>query len=626
MNTDKDNWRKRLATPEMVFEKIKPGMSIFIGTGIAEPRTLVKSLMVSKAANLRDLELVQLISLGDAVSIEDRYIHKYRLKTFFSGWVASEAIKSGQIDLIPTRFSRIPQLIESGTLDIDVAFIQITPPDQNGYSSLGVAVDVQRPAMAQSSLCVGEINSHIPRTQGDTFVHVDEFDFFIESNEMPIYFPRWPVDEVYDKVSENVAALIPDCCCVPFALGPLFEGLSHHLTRKRDLGVVTPVFTDALMDLVKSGAVTNRCKGSFRGKCLTSYAIGTPELMKWLDNNPFVEFQGIDVVGDPIRLGRNDNFIVVLPARKIDLTGNIVLHTGRGNVGAGSAEAQEYFMGAALSKGGRTIFALPSRNLQAKSNILLSVKDFPNQLTSRESLDLVVTEYGYASLTGKTVRERALALIDIAHPDDRLNLVQQAKEEHLLYRDQEYLAESGLFYPGELTRTQTFKDGLVVRFRPIKPSDVEDMRRLFYRFSDRSVYYRYFSPVKAMPHSEMQEYVNVDYRRTMSLVGLVGEPGTGHVIAEARYVAFEDRPQADVAFIVDEAYQGKGIASYLLNVLIEIGKERGLKGFEADVLADNRSMLKVFEKAPYPYQAVLRSGVYELKIPFYDESDSSTKE
>jgi len=432
----KDDWMKKIVTPEKVFEKIKPGMSIFIGTGVAEPRTLVKSLMASKAVNLRDLELIQLISLGDAVAIEDRYIHKYRLKTFYSGWVASDAITSGQIDLIPTRFSRIPLLIESGTLDIDVAFIQITPPDTNGYSSLGPAVDVQRPAMEQASLRVGEINRHAPRTQGDTFINVNEFDYLVESNEMPIYFPRWPVDEVYDKVSANVAALIQDRSCISFAIGPLFEGLARHLTKKKDLGVVTPMFTDALMDLVKSGAVTNRLKGSFRGKCLTSYAIGTPDLMQWLDNNPFIEFQAIDVVGDPIRLGRNDNFIVVLPARKIDLTGNVVLHTGRGQVGSGTAEAQEYFMGASLSKGGRTIFALPSRNLQAKSNILLSVKDFPNQMTSRESLDLIVTEYGYASLTGRTVRERALALIDIAHPDDRAGLVQRAKENHILYRDQ----------------------------------------------------------------------------------------------------------------------------------------------------------------------------------------------
>ena len=208
-------------------------------------------------------------------------------------------------------------------------------------------------------------------------------------------------------------------------------------------------------------------------------------------------------------------------------------------------------------------------------------------------------------------------MIDIAHPDDREELVTLAKEKHILYPDQIYLSESGHLYPEELVWTQTFKDGLTVRFRAIKPSDVDEMRRLFYRFSDKSVYYRYFSPIKTMPHSKMQDYVNVDYRRIMSIVGLMGEPGEGRIIAEARYVRFHDRPHADVAFVVDEAFQGKGIATFLFKTLKKIASDRGIEGFHADVLATNKAMLKVFESASErPIQAVLDSGVYELKIPF----------
>lgn len=615
-------WKQKVVEPEKVLTRIKPGMSIFLGTGVAEPRTLVKSLMASNAGNLQDLEFIQLVSLGDAISIEEKYTHKYRLRTFFAGWVASEAITAGRVDLIPSRFSRIPPLIESGVIGIDGAFIQITPPDEAGFSSLGVAVDAARQAMEQASLVVGEINEQVPRTLGDTIVRASDFDYLVESTEPPIYFPRWPIDEVFEKVAANVASLIQDGSCISFGIGPLFEALSRYLSTKRHLGVVSPVFTDALMDLVKSGAVTNRRKGSFRGKCLTSYAIGSPELMQWLNGNPLVEFQGIDVVGDPKRIGMNEFFIVILPARKIDLTGGIALHTGKGNVAAGPGEAQEFFTGAAFSPGGRTIFALPSRNLQGKPNIVLSVEDYPDQFPSRESLDLVVTEYGVASMTGRTVRERALALIDIAHPDDRIELVQLAKKSHLLYPDQKYLAESGHLYPQELARIHTFKDQLVVRFRAIKPSDVDEMRRLFYRFSDRSVYYRYFSPIKAMPHTKMQEYVTIDYKQTMSIVGLIGEPGAGRIIAEARYVCLLDRPSADLAFVVDDAFQGKGIATYLLEMLIEIAKDKGLKGFEADVLADNRPMLKVLEKTPYPYQAILNAGVYKLTIHFSEQHPS----
>ncbi len=613
------DWKKDVVEVDEVLSKIRPGMSIFLSTGVAEPRTLVKGLMSSKTTNVQDLELVQLVSLGQAISSGERYSGRFRLKTFFSGWIASDAITEGRVDLIPSRFSKIPRLIESGTIRIDAAFVQISPPDSAGYASLGAAVDVARQAMEQATLVVGEINEEAPRTLGDTFVHTNDFDFLIEAKEPLIYFSRWPVDAVYDKLGGNVASLIQDGCCISFSIGPLFESMARHLIHKRHLGIHSQFFTDALMDLVKSGAVTNRKKANFKGKCLAAYALGTSKLMRWLHRNPLIEFQGIDVVADPKRIGSNDRFIFILPARKIDLTGGIALQTGRGNVTAGPGEAQEFLTGASFSPGGRTVLALPSRNLKKESNIVLSIEELPNQLSGRESLDLVVTEYGVASLTGKTIRERALALIDIAHPDDREGLVAAAKENHLLFPDQAYLPESGHFYPDELVFSQTFEGGLIVQFRPIRPSDVDDMRRLFYRFSDEAVYYRYFSPIKTMPHARMQEYVNVDYRNAMSIVGLVGEPGEERIIAEARYVLFPGSPFADLAFVVDEAYQGKGIATFLFMTLIRIANDRGVDGLKADVLATNKSMLKVLEKAPYPVQAVLDSGEYELKIPLSEK-------
>ncbi len=612
----KPEWKDKITSHAKVLSKIRPGMSIFLGTGVAEPRSLIRGLMASNASNLRDLELIQLVSLGETISIAEKYTEKFRLKTFFSGWVASQAIREGRVDLIPCPFSRVPLLIDSGTIDIDVAFVQITPFDKSGYASLGPAVDVAREAMNQASLVIGEINNTIPRTMGDTFVHESEFHLLVESSEPPITFPRWQVDEVHDRIGRNVASLIQDGSCIAFSVGPLFDALARHLSRKRHLGVHSPFFTDPLMELIRSGAITNRKKANFKGKSVASYALGTEELMSWLDNNPLLEFQGIDVVGDPVRTGRNDRFMVVLPARKIDLTGGVALPHGRGNVGTGPGEAQELFKGAALSRGGRTIFGLPSRNLRGEPNIVPSVMDYPNQFSAREALDLVVTEYGIASLTGRTIRERALALIDIAHPDDRAELVHKAKEERILYHDQVYHAELSRHYPEEISCTRTFKDGVEIRFRPIRASDVDEMRRLFYRFSDESVYYRYFSPVKTMPHKKMQEYVNIDYRNIMSIVGLVGEPGEGRIVAEGRYVLSGDSPYADIAFIVDEAYKGKGIATYLFLNLIKVAQERGIQGFTADVLASNKSMLKVFEKSPYPVKMVMDSGVYELTIPF----------
>ncbi|KPJ78298.1 MAG: GCN5 family acetyltransferase [Deltaproteobacteria bacterium SG8_13] len=622
----KDGWEKGLSivTPAKVLERIEPGMRIFLGTGVAEPRTLVSHLMDPDSGPAQDLELIQLVSIGETISLKALATNRYRLKTFFSGWPASDAITAGRVDLIPSRFSEIPRLIESGRIAIDAAFIQITPPDEAGYCSLGMSVDVTRAAMEQAELVVGEINDQLPVIFGDTFVHLSEFDMLVRSTESPMYYPRWQVDEVFDQIAEHVAAVIRDGSCLAFTVGSVYEALGRRLSGRRNLGIHSPFFTDALMDLVKSGAVTNRAKGIFRGKSVATYAVGTPELMTWLDRNPLIEFQSLDKVIAPTQIGKNPGFMGILSARKADISGSIALH--KGFVPAGPGDAIDLMHGAEISPGGLRIFTMPSRNREGKPNILLSVANYPNQLSVRESVDMIVTEYGIASLNGRTVRERAQALIEIAHPDDRRELFEGAREKNILYADQIFLEESTRFYPTEITAQHSFKDGLAVRFRAIRPSDEEDMRRLFYRFSDQAVYYRYFSPIKTMPHAQMQKYVNVDYRHVMSLVGLVGEPGKGLIIAEARYVQEPQRPIADVAFVVDEEYQGHGIATFLYRMLVRLARERGVQRLTADVLASNKAMMMVFEKAGLPFSARLEEGVYALTIPLEDccEEDPSS--
>jgi acyl-CoA hydrolase/RimJ/RimL family protein N-acetyltransferase len=615
------DWKAGTVSPADVMERIEPGMSIFIGTGVAEPRTLVKHLMQSNLPQLQDLELIQLVSVGDAISLEALDSRRYRLKTFYSGWAASDAVATGRVDLIPSRFSEIPRLIESGRIAIDAAFVQITPPNEAGYCSLGPAVDVARQAMEQAHLVIGEINTRIPVTYGDTFIHINEFDCRVVSDEPPIHFDRWPVDEVFDQVAANAASVIEDGSCVAFSIGPLYEALGRHLSHKRQLGVHTPFFTDALMDLVKSGAVTNRSKGIFRGKSVASYAFGTAALMKWLNRNPLVEFQSLDKVFKPEQIGRNRRFIGLLPARKADISGQVALHVGKGNVTAGPGDALDLLQGAELSEGGIRMFALPSRNLKGQSNILISVDEYPNQLNVRESVDMIVTDYGVASLNGRSLRERAQALIEIAHPQDRRALMEAAKAKKILYADQIFISESAHLYPAEIRARHRFKGHVDVRFRAIRPSDEEEMRRLFYRFSDESVYYRFFSPVKTMPHTRMQKYVNIDYRQVLSIVGLVGEAGKGHIVAEARFFRDSHRPCAEVAFVVDEAYQGIGLSTYLLKMLVRLAKERGLQGFTADVLATNKAMMKVFEKSGLAVKAKLQHGTYSLSIAFDEKNE-----
>ncbi|WP_027369528.1 bifunctional acetyl-CoA hydrolase/transferase family protein/GNAT family N-acetyltransferase [Desulfovermiculus halophilus] len=617
MNRQPDQeWAGLCVSASKALQQIDPGMCIFLSTGPAEPRTLIQALMEEESGKLQDLELLQLVSFGDAISLETIRSQKFRLKTFFSGWVASEAITQGQVDLIPSRFSRVPELIRSGRLPIDAAFVQVSTPDSSGYCSLGLAVDVAREAMDQAEVVIGEINPDLPRTFGDTFVHLSEFTHLVRSQAAPFLFPRWPEDAVHDRIGENVASIIDNGSCLAFSLGPIYEAVSRHLRSKRHLGIHTPFFSDALMELVQSGAVDNRNKRIFTGKSVTSFAIGSAELHAWLDRNPFVDFQPMGKVFDPVYIGRNPSFVTILPARKVDLSGRIALHSGKGNVTAGPGEATDFVNGAELSAGGMTVIALPSQNLEAETNIRLSVEQYPNLFSLREAVDAVVTEYGVAWLRGRSVRERAMSLIDIAHPEHRMGLVNEAKEARILYADQVYLESAGKVYPEEIVTQHRFKGDTLIRFRPIKPSDEDEMRRLFYRFSDEAVYYRYFTPVKAMPHSRMQEYVNIDYQTTMSVVGVVGPKGEGHIVAEGRYVKYPDSAWADLAFLVDEEYQGLGVATYLFQLLVRVAKDRCLQGFTADVLVGNKGMLRVFEKGSSKAEVHMEGGVYSVRIPF----------
>lgn len=612
----KTQWEKQLVSPEKVLLSIKPGMTIFLGSGVAEPRTLMKYLIDTGGSNTNDLEVIQLTSHSDMLSLKKRDHQKLRLKTFISTMVSTDLVIAGNVDLIPARISQIPRIIKSKRIPIDVAMIQITPPNDAGYCSLGAAVDVAREAMQEASLVVGEINHQIPFTFGDTIVSISDFDLLVESTEPPIYFKRWPVSKVINQVAANIAQVIEDGDCINFFTGSLFEALGHHLIHKRHLGIHSSYFTDALMDLVKSGAVTNYRKGIFRGKTVASYALGTPALMKWLDRNPLVEFQGIEQVFNPTQIGRNPNVVVVERARKVDLLGRITFRVGKGEIISGPGQSADLITGAEISRGGRTVIGLPSRNSKGDPNIVVMLRNLRNQFHLRESIDTVVTEYGIANLKWRTIRERAQALIDIAHPDDREKLVEQAKGKKILLEDQIFLSGSACLYPMNIATEHYFKDGLKVRFRAIKPSDEEDMRRLFYRFSDQTVYRRFFYPIKTMPHHKMQQYVNIDYNWEMSVVALVGDPGEGTIIAEARYAKDEESAYGDVAFMVEEKYQGLGIATYLYEMLIRLAKERGFKGFTAEVLQINTVMMKVFEKGHLPITARLRDGLYRLKIPF----------
>lgn len=613
---NRNNWESHLVSPETIFSMIKPGMTIFIGTGPAAPRTLMKILLDADENNIRDIELIQLAVQGDVIlSIDKIHAQKYRLKTFFSGFVSSDTISSGQIDLIPAYASKIPKILKSGKIPIDVAFIQITPPNEAGYCSLGPAVDVAREVMEQAKIVVGEINEEVPFTFGDTFVPIKDFDLLVRSTRAPVLYERFKVTEIMDRVAANVASIIRDGDCLSFSHSPLFEALTPHLTHMKDLGIHSLYFTDAMADLVKSGAVTNYRKSPFRGKSLTSYALGSRELLKWLDRNPLVDFQGTDYVCNPQLIAENPQFTAIYEASKVDLLGGVSFPL-KGEVITGPGEVVDFLTGAEASKDGCTIVGLPSRNSKGESNVMVSLMDYPNQLRLRESVHMIATEYGVANLKWRTLREMAQAMIEIAHPDDREYLIEQAKKKKIIYPNQIFIKGAAHLYPSHISTTAEFKGGISIKFRAIKPSDEEGMRKLFYRFSDQMIFYRYFYLVQTMTHDQMQEYVNVDYSQEMSVVGLVGKSDSEKIIAEARFVKDEESNCGEVAFLIDEAYQGIGLGTYLLQLLIKLARNLGLEGLTAEVLPENKSMIKLFQKTDHPLENDIVNGTCYMKMHF----------
>lgn len=612
-----NDWRNLIVSPERALGYIKPGMSIFLGSGLAEPRTLLNALMRSDRSNTKDLELIQLNSHSDILSLKNLILQNYRLKTFFSGWVASEVAEAGSVDLIPARYSQIPRIFASRQIPIDAVFIQISPPNPSGYCSLGLAVDVAREAMAKASLVIGEIQPQLPFTFGDSLVSVNDFDFLIEADQSPIFFERQPISTVMGQVASNIASIIGDGDCISFHTGTsLFEALCRELGEKRHLGIHTPYFTDALMDLVNTGAVSNYKKSVFRGKSIASYALGTKGLTDWLHLNPLVEFQSIAEICNPTLIAGISNFTAVFHAKTVDLYGRISFNIGKGSLTSGPGIAADIITGADMSPGGRTIFGLPSRDPQGNSNFVSMLTDQRNQFHMRESISIVATEYGVANMKWRTIRERAQALIEIAHPDDRASLVENAKKQKILFENQIFIPDSAMCYPLEIATQHTFRNDLSVKFRVVKPSDEQAMRRLFYRFSGETVYRRFFYPISTMPHDKMQEYVNIDHNSMISIVAIVGDNEQENIIAEARFAKDDQTGFGDIGFIVDEQYQSLGIGAYLYEMLVRLAKERGLKGFNAEVLHENKNMMKIFQKGSLSISSKLENGIYHLKVPF----------
>jgi len=481
--------------------------------------------------------------------------------------------------------------------------------------SLGVAVDVSNIAVEKAPIVIAEINPSMPVTYGETLIHVNQVHHVIES-DIPILERQWKMwDQQQEKIGWHIANLLEDGSTVALHAGRMFDAIASHLKTKRDLGVYTNVISYWAIDLVESGAVPYNRSRYRGGQITTSYCYGTREIYDYVARNPIIEFYPIPRLANPNVISRIPNLISIMNVKKIDISGESVIFHSGDNLLTGYESKFIFAMAAAMAKRGKTIIALRSVDQDGKSNIVISHDQWIERV--RATLGIaryVVTEYGVANLFGKSIRERVLSLIDIAHPDHREELLEKAKQCGYVYKDQIYAFKDAANYPMELETMKTFKDGLEVRFRPIKASDEDMMRRLFYQFSDESKYLRYFARVSVMPHREMQKYVNIDYRTTLSIVGVITRNRSEDIIAEARYSYYPKEKIYELAFIVDEEYQGKGISTFMAEYLVKIARERGLTALCANVLPENKKMLQVFNKVSAEHVSKFSDGVVTVKF------------
>jgi acyl-CoA hydrolase len=409
---------------------IQSGDQIFVQGGAATPTPLIEAL-VARAEELRDVGIIHVHTEGPAPHLAPEMAPHFRHRALFIGANAREAVNDGRADYVPVFLSDIPELVTNGVLPLDWVFLNVTPPDAHGFCSLGTSVDCTLAAARAGGRVVAQINPAIPRTLGDSFIHVDEIDLGISVERPPYEHHLDPTGDVERCIGDYVAELVPDGATLQMGIGAIPTAVGLALRHKKDLGVHTELFTDPVLDLVEAGAITGAAKEINRYKIVTAFLMGSRRLYDWIDDNPMVEMRPVDYTNDTAVIRRFRRMVAVNSAISIDLTGQVSADSIGTRFYSGFGGQMDFMRGAALAEEGRAIIALPATAAGGTvSRIVPTLTEGAGVVTSRAHVRTVVTEFGVAELFGKSVRERAAALIAVAHPDFRDELCHEAKRRY----------------------------------------------------------------------------------------------------------------------------------------------------------------------------------------------------
>jgi acyl-CoA hydrolase/GNAT superfamily N-acetyltransferase len=612
----------KFVAEEEVFSRIHRGNVIFVGTACGEPQYLVGGLTDYVGTNPKaffDAEILHVMTLGVAPYADEKYKQNFRHNSFFVGDSTRSAINRGAADYTPVFLSRLPRLFYRKLLHLDVALIQVSLPDKHGYVSLGVSVDIVKAAVENAALVIAQANRFMPRTHGDSLLHLEHIDFIVHHDEPLLEYSPKEDTRISQRIGQYVARLVEDGDTIQVGYGNITNSILANLTDKRHLGVHSELLNDGIVRLMKAGVIDNTRKKIDRGKTVATFCMGNRETYDFIDDNPAIEFRTIDYTNNPLIIVQQEDMVAINSALEIDLTGQATAESIGKTFYSGVGGQADFMRGTALSPRGKSILTIPSTaDGETRSRIVPYLTEGAGTTLIRADMEYVVTEYGIAYLQGKNVRERAMALISIAHPKFQAGLIEEGRKAGLLYHDQAFIPGLQGTYPEEWETYRTTRTGLRIFFRPIKISDESLLKDFIYSLSDKSMYRRFISVRKDMPHERLQELVVIDYTQETAIAAVIGSEENEEIVGVGRYFIDSSSHTAEAAFAIRDDYQNRGIGSELLSYLTYLAKRQGLLGFTAEVLAENEPMLHVFEKGGFAMEKRNLAGVLELKMSFRD--------
>ena len=430
-------YQSRVMTADEAIKSVKSGMRVFMTGNVSVPQKLLAAL-VAHAPNVTDIEICQALSVGPSDYVDPTMLGHLRVNTLFISANVRKAVQEGRADFTPVLLSEFPLLFKNKILPVDVALIHVSPPDEHGFCSLGVEVGLSKSPAESAKIIIAEVNEQMPRTLGDSFIHVSRLHHIVPVNYAVAELPQASEgdDTISKQIAEHVAELIPDGATMQMGIGAIPDAVLGFLGNKKDLGIHSEMFSDGVVRLVEAGVITNARKSLHPGKIVVGFVLGTQALYSWVHDNPVCDFHRQEYVNDPFVIAQNDRMVAINSALEVDLTGQVCADSIGTKFYSGVGGQMDFIYGASRSNGGVPIIALPStatlRDGKVVSKIVNMLKPGAGVTTSRNHIHYVVTEYGVATLYGKSIRQRTRELISVAHPNFRKDLEKQATELHYI--------------------------------------------------------------------------------------------------------------------------------------------------------------------------------------------------